>query len=421
MIKKLLYVLLDGVGDRPVPSLGNKTPLEVANTPHLDSLAKTSVSGLVYTVGKGIAPESDIAVFSMLGYSFEKKGYMGRGVVEAVGAGLDFENGDLALRANFATVREDFTVVDRRAGRNLKDKEGKILASALKEQVKIEGVEIEVVHTVSHRVVVKFRREGGLSANISNTDPAYQRIGGMGIVKTGGKMRVQPAMPLDDDPKSKVAADIVNEFTRKAHDVLKNHSVNRRREEEGKLPANILLMRDAGNYLPELPTMYEKYGLSFSMIADMPVELGIGRIAGMNVLKSKGVNDYSDKVRKVKDELRSHDALYIHIKGPDEPGHDGKAGLKVKVIEEIDDEFFKPVIEEIWDGNMMVVVSADHATPCTLKAHSDDPVPVIYSAKWIKGDGTARFTEREASKGMIGMMMGIDVLTKARKLLTERF
>lgn len=421
MIKKLLYVLLDGVGDRPIPDLGNRTPLEVANTPYLDRLAKTSISGLVYTVGKGIAPESDIAVFSMLGYSFEEEGYMGRGVVEAVGAGLDFKNGDLALRANFATVREDFTVVDRRAGRDLGDEEGKILATALKEQVKIEGVEMEVVHTVSHRVVVRFRREGGLSANVSNTDPAYQRIGGMGVVKTGGKMKVQPAIPLDDDPRSKVAADIVNEFTRKAYDVLKDHPINRRRVEEGRLPANILLMRDAGNALPNLPTMHEKYGLTFSMIADMPVELGIGRITGMDVLKSKGVSDYPDKIKKVKDELKTHDALYIHIKGPDEPGHDGKAELKVKVIEEIDELFFRSIVEEIWNEDMMVVVSADHATPCALKAHSDDPVPVIYSARWIKEDGTARFTEGEASKGTIGMIMGVEVLKKAVELLTERF
>ncbi len=413
MKRKLLYILLDGVGDRPHPDLNNLTPLEAAKTPNLDKLAGMSKSGLVYTVGKGIAPESDIAVFCMLGYEFEEKGYMGRGVVEAIGAGMDFKDGDLALRANFATVDEELNVIDRRAGRDIKDEEAKELIKAVNERVKIEGVEIYAIHTVAHRAVVRFRREGGLSANISNTDPAYKRIGGMGVVKVAGKMKVEKALPLDDNPKSKISAEIVNEFTRQVFEVLKDHPVNKRRIEKGKLPANILLMRDASDTLPKLPTMSEKYGLSFAIIADMPVELGIGRIVGMEAIKSKAIDDYRDKVDIVRRALEDHDAVYVHIKGPDEPGHDGRAILKKEVIERIDKEFFKPLINEVWSEEVLVVVSSDHATPCALKAHSDDPVPVIYSASWIKSDGTSRFTEREAERGSIGTIRGVDVLKKA--------
>ena len=413
MKRKLLYILLDGVGDRPHPDLNNLTPLEAAKTPNLDKLAGMSKSGLVYTVGKGIAPESDIAVFCMLGYEFEEKGYMGRGVVEAIGAGMDFKDGDLALRANFATVDEELNVIDRRAGRDIKDEEAKELIKAINERVKIEGVEISAIHTVAHRAVVRFRREGGLSANISNTDPAYKRIGGMGVVKVAGKMKVEKALPLDDNPKSKISAEIVNEFTRQVFEVLKDHPVNKRRIEKGKLPANILLMRDASDTLPKLPTMSEKYGLSFAIIADMPVELGIGRIVGMEAIKSKAIDDYRDKVDIVRRALEDHDAVYVHIKGPDEPGHDGRAILKKEVIERIDKEFFKPLINEVWSEEVLVVVSSDHATPCALKAHSDDPVPVIYSASWIKSDGTSRFTEREAERGSIGTIRGVDVLKKA--------
>ncbi len=413
MKRKLLYILLDGVGDRPHPDLNNLTPLEAAKTPNLDKLASMSKSGLVYTVGKGIAPESDIAVFCMLGYEFEEKGYMGRGVVEAIGAGMDFKDGDLALRANFATVDEELNVIDRRAGRDIRDEEAKELIRAINERVKIEGVEISAIHTVAHRAVVRFRREGGLSANISNTDPAYKRIGGMGVVKVAGKMKVEKALPLDDDPKSRVSAKIVNEFTRQAFEVLKDHPVNKKRMKEGRLPANILLMRDASDTLPKLPTMFEKYGLNFAIIADMPVELGIGRIVGMKAIRSKAIDDYRDKVDIVKRALEDYDAVYVHIKGPDEPGHDGKAILKKEVIERIDKEFFKPLISEVWSEKILVVVSSDHATPCALKAHSDDPVPVIYSASWIKSDGTSRFTEREAERGSIGTIRGIDVLKQA--------
>lgn len=416
-MRRLLYVLLDGVGDRPNSELNGLTPLESAKTPYMDKLARMGISGLVYPVGEGIAPESDIAVFHMLGYEFSEEGYMGRGVVEALGAGMDFRDGDLALRANFATVDEGFKVLDRRAGRNVTDDEGKELAHAIKEGVTIPDVDIDVVHTVAHRVVVKFRVEGGLSANISNTDPAYQRIGGMGVVKASGEMMVQEARPLDEDPKSKRAAEIVNEFTREVYKVLKKHPVNRRRMQEGKLPANILLMRDAGSALPKIPTMEEKYGMKFAIIADMPVELGIGRITGMRVYRSKAVNDYDDKVALVSKAFSGNDAIYVHIKGPDEPGHDGKAKLKVNVIEEIDHNFFKPLLERVWDSQLLVVISADHATPCALKAHSDDPVPVLYSASWLDNDGTERFTESFGARGKLGTIKGPDVLPKAMAIL----
>lgn len=412
-MRKLLYVLLDGAGDRPHWELNGLTPLEAAETPYMDKLARMGVSGLVYPVGKGVAPESDVAVFHMLGYEFSEEGYMGRGVVEAIGWGVDFRDGDLALRANFATVDEGFRIIDRRAGRDLTDEEGRELVNAIKEGVSIPGVEMEIAHTVAHRAVVRFRVEGGLSSNISNTDPAYQRVSGMGVVKASGEMVVQEARPLDDDPKSRRAAEIVNEFTRRVYEVLKECPINRRRVREGKLPANILLMRDAGSALPKVPSMEEKYGLKFAIIADMPVELGIGRITGMRAYKSRAIDDYDDKVNLVAKALNENDAVYVHIKGPDEPGHDGKAKVKARVIEDIDRGFFKPLIEKLWNSQLLTIVSADHATPCALRAHSDDPVPIIFSASWLENDGTERFTERSCAKGRLGVMRGPDVLPKA--------
>ncbi|MCH8022685.1 MAG: phosphoglycerate mutase, partial [Thaumarchaeota archaeon] len=171
---KIVYVLLDGVGDRPDKSLNWTTPLEAANTPNLDLLARDSVSGTVQTVGKDIAPESDIAVFSMLGYDFSS-GYIGRGSVEAIGSDLPFKTGDLALRGNFATVSRSGEIIDRRAGRDLETQEARELATYLNSKLDLsKDIHVRLKSTIGHRcsVVISSSKEK-LSANISNTDPAY--------------------------------------------------------------------------------------------------------------------------------------------------------------------------------------------------------------------------------------------------------
>ena len=183
-MSKTGYVLLDGCADRPVPSLNYTTPLEAAYTPYLDGLASRSRLGRVVTVGRGIAPESDIAVFNMLGYPFET-GYSGRGVIEAVGAGLRVGRGDLAVRANLASV-SGRRIVDRRAGRNLSQAEAGRLADELN-GIKLNNAEVEFRSTVSYRGVLMIRAGGQLSAEISNTDPAYAKIGGFGAAKESAR------------------------------------------------------------------------------------------------------------------------------------------------------------------------------------------------------------------------------------------
>ena len=177
---KVGYVLLDGCGDRPVPALNYTTPLEAAFTPNLDRVASRSKLGNVTTVGRGIAPESDIAVFNMLGYSFGGE-YPGRGVVEAVGAGLEIRDGDLALRANLASARGR-TIVDRRAGRDLTQDEAVSLAEDLN-RIELTGATLEFRATISYRGVLVIRCSAPLSAAISNTDPAYARVGGFGAAR----------------------------------------------------------------------------------------------------------------------------------------------------------------------------------------------------------------------------------------------
>jgi len=412
-MNKLIYVLLDGVGDRPDPRLNYVTPLEAAHTPNLDFLARKGISGLVYPVGKDIPPESDIAVFNMLGYEF-KEGYVGRGVIEAIGAGVSFKDGDLALRANFATIDKNMIILDRRAGRDLSSEEARILAESINKQVKLSHpkASFEFLPTIAHRATLVIRVEGiTLSSNISNSDPAYIRLKGIGVAKKGKEvLKLQRVQALDDRFETKLSAELVNEFTEKSIEVLMDHPVNLSREKSGKKPANAILLRDAGNSLPKLKRLDEKYGLKFACLLDMPVERGIARLTGMVEIEAGGIKDYEIKAKRAAELLKSYDGIYVHIKGPDEPGHDGDAVLKKKVIEDIDLSFFGNLLKLINLDKVIVAVSADHSTPCQIKNHSADPVPLLLAGAKITKNGTCRFTEKEASKGSLKTLMGAKVL-----------
>lgn len=419
---KILYVLLDGVGDRPDPTLNYTTPLESAHTPALDKFARQGACGLVYPVGKGIAPESDIAVFCMLSYDVTAE-YVGRGVVEAVGANMKFQDGDLALRGNFATIKDDYTIVDRRAGRDLSDEEAEELVKTIMGEVRLShNATFNLKHTVSHRVTLVIHVDGvELSANIGNTDPAYVRVGGMGVVKTdAGVLKLQPSTPLDDSPSTKLSASLVNEFSEKVVQALQNHPVNLRRAREGRMQANAIILRDAGNRMPQIPTLEEKFGYRFVCIADLPVELGVARLTGMSVEAAGGIQDYEVKAETASRLLKEYGVVYVHLKGPDEPGHDGRAVVKKRVIEDIDQRFFSSLAGQIDLNDILLIVSSDHSTPCQLKAHSADPVPLLMVGCGVERDRACRFTERDAAIGSLGEMRGVDVLPRAFSILKRK-
>jgi len=402
-------VLLDGCADRPVPSLNYTTPLEAAYTPNLDRIAARSRLGSVITVGRGIAPESDIAVFNMLGYSF-KEGYPGRGVIEAFGSGLEVRKGDLALRANLASGRGS-RILDRRAGRNLTQQEAESLAKDLN-TVSLDGAEFEFKATISYRGVLVIRGDKLLSAAISNTDPAYARVGGFGAAKeTAGADHIMESVPESKEAGAIRAAKLVNEFTRKAQKVLGASEVNKERVRQGKLPANLVLLRDAGDHLPEPVPFEKKYGMKGTALVEMPAEVGIARLLGMKKVPIRDMKDMSEKARLFSSELREGAVVYVHIKGPDEFGHDGDARGKKKNIETIDRDFFSAALRHVDDATL--AVSCDHATPCTLKRHSADPVPLLVSGQ-REGDGR-RFSEGDAALGSLGHLKGSEVLGMAVK------
>jgi len=422
---KLLYLVIDGMGDLPTEELGKKTPLEAAETPNMDLLAKMGKLGLMYTIGKGIAPESDAAVISILGYDPHKY-YTGRGPLEAVGAGLNMKDGDLALRCNFATLGDGRRIIDRRAGRDLTEEEASKLSEAINEQVRLESYPayFEFKNTISHRGVLVIKsRDRPLSAQITNTDPAYDKIEGISVAKKTVDMILDTCEPIDNTPEAKVSADLVNEFTKKSHLVLDEHEVNRKRTTAGKLKANLILSRSPANRLPRLFNINEKYGVQFACLLDMPVERGICRLAGISTipLPPPSGDLKHDSVIRAKGLLEAasfYDCFYIHIKGPDEPGHDGDPQLKKHLIEIIDEHFLGSVLPHIKIDEWIICVTADHSTPCKFKTHSDDPVPLLISGDSVSGDGIEKFGERECRKGSLGVLeKGSDLMPRLMNLL----
>jgi 2,3-bisphosphoglycerate-independent phosphoglycerate mutase len=408
----IVMVVLDGASGRVGRTV---SPLESASTPNLDALAGRGSMGRMYTVGEGIAPESDAGVFSLLGYD-PLETHLSRGVVEALGAGVEFHDGDLALRAGFATVKGD-KLVDRRAGRNLSTIEAQKLGTTLNKELRLKsGPRFVFKPTVGHRAVVVFRSDGRrFSSNISNFDPAYVRKGNISLAQPGVKEYDIPrSEPLDDSDEAVVTAALVNEFGFEARKILDNHPVNEERRRKGMVPANFVLMRDAGTSKPQVQGFQAKWGLDPLMIADLPAELGIGRLLEMDVRELEpgtGLDDYRKRAELVLDSVGRFGFVYVHLKGPDEPGHDGLFDLKRERIEEIDKGFFSVLAKSPRLKEMVVAVTCDHSTPVEDKGHSSDPVPVLVMGGKAKPDGSNRFTERDAMKGSLG------TLGKGRMLL----
>jgi 2,3-bisphosphoglycerate-independent phosphoglycerate mutase len=417
----MVYVLLDGIGDLPHPDLKGSTPLSFAKTPNLDKIARNGSIGQVISVGKGIAPQSDIAVFNMLGYKFQHADYVGRGVIEAIGIGIDFKDGDLALRGNFATVNDENIIVDRRAGRNIEKDDALAVSLEIERKIKFSNPKASVVvaPTIGHRLVVRIRCEGEhLCSEISNTDPAYARIAGMGVARAPGDyLEIEKSLPLNESPNAKLSANLVNEFTEQSLDIMKKSETNKIRKEKGKKLLNSILLRDAGNKFPNVIPINDLHAMKFSCIVDMPVEIGISNVLKMKTFSAGGLTDYEEKARVAAKAMETQNAIYVHIKGPDEFGHDGDAIGKMKNIEEIDKRFFGTLLDNIDTGRVSIVISGDHSTPCINRGHSDDPVPILVSGDSVKKDGTARFTEDEAKKGKIGLLAGADVIKTALKLI----
>ncbi|MEM0474294.1 MAG: alkaline phosphatase family protein [Zestosphaera sp.] len=416
---KLVYLVLDGVADRLSDT---STSLSMAKKPYLDLLARAGACGAVYTVGKGVAPESDAAVMSILGYD-PHTSYTGRGPLEAVGAGVSFVEGrEVAFRANFATVDPSSKkLVDRRVGRSLSTEEARELAEALDGlKLSTHGGYVKVKATVGHRAVVVIGSDMmPLSDEVDNTDPAYKKVGAISVAEKSFQPYIKKSTPLSPTLSAQVTADLVNEFTLRSIEILDKHPINRAREERGLLKANVILVRDAGSKLPKLTPISKLFNASFGSITEMPVENGIARLLGMRAAEmppptEDKASDYSIRLSATLKLLKEVDVVYVHLKGPDEPGHDGDLHGKIKSIEDIDKFYVKELIDSIDLREVAILVTADHATPPSIRAHTDDPVPLLLVGGRIKPDEVLRLEEKTCYElGSIGVLShGWEILPK---------
>jgi 2,3-bisphosphoglycerate-independent phosphoglycerate mutase len=427
-MKKILYIVLDGLGDLPIKELDDKTPLEAALTPNMDRLAQKGKSGLVYPVARGIAPESDIAVISLLGYDAHKY-YTGRGPLESFAEGLKVSDGDVAFRVNFATVDVDGkTIKDRRVGRNLSTEEAAALAKEINSKVTLSTATFEFKNTIGHRGVLVIRgMHCKLSGWITNTDPAYGRQGVFGVAKEKFENSLAQSLAMPGYEKSLEAveaAKLLNEFTAKSHKVLNESVVNKKRIAEAKMPGNLILSRDAGDHLPKFPSVATQFGLKFGSFVQMPVEKGIALLTGIEIISVPDSSghldvDYAVWAKMALESIKDFDGLYIHIKGPDEPAHDGDFQKKKEIVEAIDKYFFSNLLVQLDLKNTIIAVTADHSTVCAVKAHSADPVPLLVSGGSLLPDGSMSFSEKAAQLGSLGELLGREIMPLLIRLTKE--
>lgn len=368
---KIVLLVIDGVGGVPLNGL---TELDKANTPNLDALAQKSITGLTDPIAPGITPGSGPAHISLFGYD-PVKYEIGRGVLEALGVGIELTSRDIAVRGNFASIDKNRVIIDRRAGR-ISTEKNKELCQMLQQKIKmIEDVEIHITPGKEYRFVLVLRGDG-LDDNVNETDP--QKTGEMPI----------PCEAFDKE--SEKTARVINKFVELCESLL-------------ELPANGVLLRGFAKK-PDIPSMNERFKLSPCAIATYPMYKGLSKLVGMKVLETG--TTIVDEIETLKNNYNKYDFFYFHIKKPDSMGEDGNFEGKVKMIEEADS-----IIPEIERLNPDVfVVTGDHSTPAVLKAHSWHPNPFLLYSKYILTDEVKKFTERECAKGYLGRFNAINAV-----------
>jgi len=425
MTTPLVYVCLDGLGDDPIPEFDGRTPLEAADTPHLDALAARGRTGTVLTVGPGIAPESDIGVFGILGYDPQEE-HPGRGVLEALGIGMAFADGDLAYRINFATA-DGRDIVDRRVGRDLDSAEAHALADEVNDRLTLPGATFVLRATVEHRGALVIHADEPLSANVTNTDPAYRREGHLGVALESFEPRIVHAEALDGSEAAGRAADLTNTFVDGSAAILDASATNADRRAAGRLPANAILTRDGGDHRPRLEPIRDRFGLVWGCFVEMPVERGIALALGMEGVDAPRLDAagfghaaedaYAGWAELALDAIGEFQALYLHLKGPDVPAHDGRAEDKRAVISSIDRAFFGQILAGLDLGRVVIAVTADHATSCVRKAHTADPVPLLIAGGQVDPDGSPGFGENVCRQGSLGLLRGTEILPRVAALV----
>ncbi len=407
---KGIFVVIDGLGDLPNKQLMDMTPLEAADMPNIDFFAARGEMGLLYPVKQRFIPESDESLLSIFSNNLV---FSTRGYLEAVGVGFEMTRGDLALRANFATIDSISAgnLLDRRAGRTLTGKEIEILSKDIN---KINlSPKFFFQPTVQHQAVLILK--GGFSDNVLANDPTYVQG------KTHQVTNIKMCQPLDEEENTHYTANILNDFLKKTHELLEDHPVNKERRKRGLLPANYILLRGMGIEPPKLKQYKNWLSVSY-----FPLEMGFSKLSGMKVFsfdypKLKGLDSYENlwnglkeacdfSIKTIKKNHEDFDYSYIHINEPDIAGHDNKPIEKKMMLEHIDKTLFKFLRGFVPQNKIKVLVTGNHSTVCKFKEHTDDPVPILFYNDSIPRE--RKFNEKEASLGFLGRILGKDLLNK---------
>jgi 2,3-bisphosphoglycerate-independent phosphoglycerate mutase len=401
---KILFIVLDGISDRPCPDLGGLTPLAAAKKPVLDKLAAEGCCGIMDTIAPGIRPGSDTAHLALLGYDPHKY-YTGRGPLECEGTGIHMEPGMIGFRCNFATISKEGIITDRRAGR-IHDTQA--LSEAIQKGVDLSGFRVGFSFRsgAGHRAALALKGTG-LGHCVSSNDPKKEGV---------PPLRVREGKQTQVDQKT---ADICNEFVKQSSEILFNHPMNVERVKKGLNPANIVLMRGAGE-MGNFEPFTKKYGLSGSVISAASLITGIGNAVGLEHIHVDGITGSQDsniagKIAAAQQELKKKDFVLVNIKGADESGHDGLAVQKRNFIEKID-AVLEPLLVQ---KDCIIIICADHSTPCTIKDHSADPVPVIIRGEGVRMDDVVRFDEYSCAHGGLNRIRGCDLMPTALDLINK--
>ena len=378
---KIVLCVLDGLGGLPVDG---KTELEAAKTPNLDRISSDASLGLHVPVERGITPGSGAAHLALFGYD-PVRNEIGRGVLEALGLGVELGPSDVAVRGNFATVRYEGdvpVVTDRRAGR-LKTEENRRVISKISSAVEeIAGVKVSFYSGLEHRFVAVLSFPGRFSesdALVCDTDPQAEGA--------------TPIRPWGKNKGSQKTAEIAGELIDRACEVIRDEPV-----------ANYMLLRGF-SVRPDLPTFDRAYGLRAGCVAAYPMYRGVSKLLGMDVLEVSG-DSIGDEIQALSLNFKDYDFFYMHVKKTDSYGEDGDFRAKAGVIEEFDS--LLPEITGL--GVDVLAVTGDHSTPSAMKAHSWHPVPLMISSKYCRCRGMADFSESSCLSGDLGIIKATEIM-----------
>lgn len=389
---KHIIILGDGMADERIAKLNNKTPLEVANKPYMDLLAKKGNCGLLHTVPEGFKPGSEIANMCVLGYDVRTE-FEGRGSLEAASIGVSIMPGEMAMRCNLICV-QDGKIKNHSAG-HISNEEAKELIEYLQAEL---GNDIFTFHNgISYRHLLVMK---GGDKRITCTPP--HDVPGTEVHKVLVKA---------DTPEAEETARLLNELTIKSQELLENHPVNLKRKAEGKDPANSIWVWSPG-YKPSMKTLKEKFGISSgAVISAVDLIKGIGVYAGLESIEVEGATglyntNYEGKAEAAIEALKKNDFVFLHIEASDEAGHEGDVDLKVKTIEYLDSRIVKPIYEEVskWDEPVSIAILPDHPTPCAIKTHTASAIPFIIYNPEAEADKVEVYNEFSVKEGSYGIL-----------------